>query len=388
MRLENSTKGQRFYGMHFYPGIARYEQPGEDPLTVFINESTIRDMSPTFEGCPIFVEHVDGVDDDLDELHGKEDGWVLKSFYNAADGKTWVEFIIVSEKGLTAIKRGYRLSNAYVYKLSNESGEWNGVKYDKTVIGGDFEHLAIVQNPRYNESKIMTPDEFKKYNEQQAIELKRITNSKNKGETKMKFWKRQKIENSVDLDGMYVTGEKSKKDILITKAVEEYDKILNMNGYANGDHMVKVGNDEMSVNDLVKKHMDMMNEMEEAKNADRKKGGEPGEDDVVGDKDSKDPAIDNDDEEEIDKAGAEDVGDRGGDKSLNEEDDEDEKKDKKEMAKNEKAIVDAARKIIAKQKAAKLKNAHLNYVEDETATVSLPQDQVARGKSRYGSGQH
>jgi hypothetical protein len=135
-----NSKGQIFYGMHFYPGVAEYEDPEEGPFRVFINENTIRNMGPSFAGRPIFVDHVDEVDDNLEELHGKEDGWVIESFFNAADGKTWAKFIVVSERGLTAIRRGYKLSNAYIPKSFSDGGLWNGVTYKKEVTAGEYEH--------------------------------------------------------------------------------------------------------------------------------------------------------------------------------------------------------------------------------------------------------
>jgi PHD/YefM family antitoxin component YafN of YafNO toxin-antitoxin module len=385
VKFDNS-QGKIFYGMHFYPGVARYEAPDKEPLTVFINEDTIRNMGPTFAGRPVFVEHVEEVDDNVNELRKEADGWVIESFFNQADGKNWAKFIIVSDRGYEAIRRGYRLSNAYIPQLSQKGGVWNGVDYQSEVINGEFEHLAIVKNPRYEESVILTPEEFKNYNDEKTVELKRLSNSNNRGERKMKLniFKRTKVENSVDLDGMIVELPKSKKEISLTKVVDEYDKILNMNGYANGDHMVKVGEkDEMSVNDLVKKHLAACNELEGLKkNASREDGGEPGPDD----KDADDSGLENDDEDKRVASGEKDVGDRGGDDSLdNEEDNEDESEDKKKKMKNDVLTISEAKKILAKEKAARLKNANLREHDEEIAIVSLPADQVARGRALYGT---
>lgn len=362
-----------------YPGVARYESPGKEAQTVFVNENTIRKMGPTFPGRPIFVEHVEGVDEDINSLRNDADGWVIESFFNSTDGKTWAKFVLVSDRAFEAVRRGYRLSNAYFPQLSERGGTWNGIDYEAEVIDGEYEHLAIVKNPRYEESVIMTPEEFKAYNEGNKTELTRLANSKeHKGETKMKLniFKRTKVENSINLDGMIVELPKSKKEMSLTKVVEEFDKIVNMNGYANGDHMVKVGEkDEMSVNDLVKKHLEMCNEMEKAKNADSEDGGEPGQDD--------DPAMENDAEDVSE--GMSEVGDRGGDDSLNNEDDEEEeeKPKKKEGMKNS---IKAKELALAKAKALRLKNAHTRNHEEEAPRISLPADQIARGKSLYGSG--
>ncbi len=367
-------KGEVFYGMHFYPGVARYEQPDKPTLTVFINENTIRNMSPTFAGRPIYVEHVESVEENINELRSEADGWVVESFYNAADGKTWCKFIIVSERGLKAIKQDrFRLSNAYIPNSFGSGGTWNGVDYDKEVLGGEFEHLAIVQHPRYEESVIYTPEQFKNYNEEKTVELKRLANSNDNKETKMKLniFKRTKVENSMDLDGMMVELPKSKKEMSLTKVVEAYDTILNMNGYANGDHMVKVGDEEHSVNDLVKKHMDMANELDEMKKKnsemDKDSEGQELDDEILSDDDVQDKK-ENDSSEEIVEFGSKAVGTRGGSQHIHNPDED--KFDKENKVRN---------------KAAKVKNAHLNAREEEVAFVSLPKDQVARGKARYGS---
>jgi len=204
--LQNSEgKGTIWYGMHFYPGVAEYQDPAGEAYRVFLNEDTIRSMDPTFAGRPIFVEHVDGVEANVDELRKEAEGWVIESFFNAADGKHWVKFISVTERADRAIKSGLRLSNAYAPTKYSQGGLWNGVTYSKEITGGEYEHLAIVKHPRYEESVIMTPEEFKAYNERCVEGLKRLANSNEpKGEKKMAFklFKKTKVENSIDIEGM------------------------------------------------------------------------------------------------------------------------------------------------------------------------------------------
>lgn len=381
-RVDNS-KGKIFYGMHFYPGVARYEEPNTEPLTVFINEDTIRKMGPTFAGRPIFVEHIEDVEPDINELRKEADGWVVESFFNQADGKHWAKFIIVSDRGFLAIQKGFRLSNAYLAQSYGNGGQWNGIDYQKEVTGGEFDHLAIVKHPRYEESIIMTPEEFKAHNNACVEGLQKFANSKGEKKMGLNIFKRTKVENSKDVsfDGLIIELPKSKKEILLTTLVEEYDKIMNMHGYASDDHMVKVGENEMSVKKLVKEHMNMASEYEKLKSAKSETDGEPGEDDGE--------TTENDSEREIEASESADVGDRGGDKHLDNEDDEvDEDEDKKDKKKNAKFTLDEARKMLAKEKAAKLKNANVRVVnsDEPEVRIALPQDQVSRGKQLYGSG--
>lgn len=350
-------------------GVAEYAEPDREPYRILIEEAAIKNMDPSFQGKPVYVDHVDEVN--LENIQSEADGYVMESFFNQLDGKHWVKFIVVSDRAKQAIRSGWTLSNAYLPKSFSGGGLWHGVEYIKEVVSGEYEHLAIVKNPRYAESKILTPEEFKKYNGEKDIELKRLANSKEeqKGEGTMglSFFKKAKVENSVDLESTVVRLPKSQKEFTIAEVVNKLDVIENMHGYASDDHMVKVGENEMSVKDLVKKHMDTCNELEGMKkSAVSEDGGEPGK------------GADDDMEKNSDKSEAEDmgiVGDRGGDHSLDnaEEDKEDEKK-KEEAKKN--AI---------QEKVKSLKNADLRAYQDQPKAILLSADKVARGKSRYGS---
>lgn len=359
-KLENS-KGKIFYGIHFYPGLAQYSEPGKDPYRVFLNENTLRQMDSSFAGKPVFVEHVDEVTPSLDKLRSEADGWVIESFFNDSDGKHWVKFIVVSDEGLRAVESGMRLSNAYKPMNKSQGGLWNGVPYQEEITSGEYEHLAIVRTPRYEESVIMTPEEFKNYNEENKIQLRRLANSKDKptGENKMafKFFKRAKIENSLDIESTSVELPKSKKEYLISDLITKMDTIENMAGYADPDHMVKCNGEEMSVKDLVSKHEAAMNEMKAMK--------EPKEEEMPK-------------EENSEESLAEDmktVGDRGGELSLENKEEEMSEEDmkKKEVKKNE-----------IKTKVASLKNAGPK-LESAPEQIMLQSDKVALGKSRYGS---
>src|SRR6185437_15146304 len=217
------TSGQIFYGMHFYPGLAQYDN-ADGSYKVFLNETVLRKMDPTFAGKPIFVEHVDGVTPRLDELRKEADGWVIESFFNEADGKHWVKFIGVSERGLIAIKNGYKLSNAYLPKLNGKSGLWNNIFYNDEVVDGEYEHLAIVKNPRYAESVIMSPEQFKAYNEKLKIELTKIANSEENKPMVLRFWNKTPVENAVDFEKLSVSLPKSGKEFTIYQIINAMDE--------------------------------------------------------------------------------------------------------------------------------------------------------------------
>lgn len=381
MSLRNAkSTPQVYFGLHMVEGTAEYTESGKDPYRIYIGERTIKNMNPSFQGKPVYVDHVDEVDQEDLEKEQELDGVVVRSFFNKSDGKNWTEFVVFTDQAKQAIKSGWKLSNAYVPTGFAGGGENHGVSYSKEVTSGEYEHLAIVQNPRYEESVILTPEEFKAYNEEKESELLRLANSKEtkKENVKMKLniFKRVKVENTkeFDLTGLMVELPKSKTEMLLTDVVEKFDVVQNMHGYANGDHLVKVGENEMSVNDLVKKHMEMCNAQvnEDEGEMENEGEGEPGVD------------VENDSEKDALEEGGKDVGDRGGDMSLDNEDPEQMSEDDVEKKKKKNAK-GGDKLALARAKAAALKNARPGRSEDEVAVVDLPQDQVARGRARYGS---
>lgn len=366
MSVKNaSVLPKRYFGLHMVEGVAEYREPEQSPYRIFIGENAIKNMDPTFDGKPVYVRHVDEVD--VANLHNEADGYVVRSFFNQHDGKHWVEFLVVSDRGHEAIRNGWKLSNAYVPKEFAGGGEWHGVDYIKEVMKGEYEHLAIVPNPRYQESVIMTPEQFKNYNGEKELELKRLANSKEKGEPMFKIFKKTKVENQADLEGMTVVLPKSGIEMTVTQLVEHADKAQETlkNGYmCNGDETVKVGEDQMSVNQLLEKHMNMSKELEGLKGAGKKDNAEPTEEEKKK----------NAEKEEADKKAADE-------KKANEDKAAAEAEEKK---KNEEKAAEEEKKKNALHFDA-LKNAPFTAVKD-TVTVDLPENKVARGQNRYGSG--
>ncbi len=339
--MSNEARGEIYYGIHFYPGLAQYGKKQK----VFLNENTIRDMDPTFAACPVFVEHVDKIETNLEELRKEADGWVVESFFNQADGKHWVKFVVVSEEGKQAVRKGMKLSNCYVAKEYGPGGMWNGIPYEEEITKATYEHLAIVSNPRYEESVIMTPEQFKKYNEENLSELKRISNSKEKPKMVFNWFKKEKVE-SPELEAMSVTLPKSGKEVSIVRLINEADEMEKKKGepqMADMDHHVEMDGKKMTVNELMGAYKDAcaslhMHKQEMEKNA------------AEGEKQKDDPK--------------------------------EEKKEEKEEKKIEEKVEDKK----ANSHFDNLKNAADNAKDQKPAIPDLAMDKVERGKQRYGRG--
>lgn len=346
--LENS-KGKIWYGLHFYPGVAEY-QDKDKPYRILVNENTIRAMGPTFAGRPVFVMHVEDVEKNVDELRKDADGWVVESFFNEADGKHWVKFITVTDRAERAIKNGMRLSNCYMPKGFGPGGLWNGVTYEKEVTQAEYEHLAIVPNPRYDDSVILSPEQFKKHNDDTKVELLRVANNNGKDSGMLKLFKREAVKN--DLDGMLVELPKSKREMTLVDVVKELDEVEMAKGksrVANAIDTVEVEGEKLSVSALVEELVAFRNaKKNEEMDCDKKEN----EEEVV---------------------------------EVENEDDEDKKEDKKE---NEEEVIEEEKEIENKKKkndaADRLKNAGPT-TDVVKVDVDLSYDKLARGKARYGS---
>lgn len=360
-----------FYGLHMAPGVAEYKENG-DSYRIFVDEPTIKNMDSTFTGKPLVVEHIDEVSpDNVEEI---ADGYVIESFYNKADGKHWAKFLVISDRAHQAIQQGWKLSNAYVPKSFSGGGLWHGVEYLKEVTAGEYEHLAIVPNPRYEESIILTPEQFKQYNQEKEQELLKVANSKeSKGiKTMFNLFKKTKIENK-ELEETMVKLPKSEKEISIAEIInmmDEYESKKNEEKeketevhvdidshkgepekeeiMANGDHKVMVGEHKMSVNELVEKHMELMKNMEPKKEVEK----EP---------ESKEPS------QKVEPV-----------KEMKNDEDEEAKKKALELAAHEE------KEIKEKKQNAfdTLKNAPFTNASSE----AIYEDKIARGKAKYGSG--
>lgn len=409
-RIENAREFPKvYYGLHFYPGVAEYRHPGKEPYRIYVTEDAIRKMQPSFAGKPLYVRHVNEVN--LPTLEDDMDGVVVKTFFNKADGKHWTQFVVTTDKGHQAIRQDWKLSNCYVPTAKGGKGIHNGLEYDEELLDGQYEHLALVNDPRYEESVIYTPEQFKEYNSKKELELQRLANSndkktKVKKENQMKLFKRAEVQDSeIDLDDTLVVLPKSKREISLANAIDMADKLENMHGYANADHMVKVGEEEMSVGKLTKNYLKMKaNESDEDGDEDDKKentGQEEKEEPELKNKKKKNAKKKNKSDEDD---GDEDDKKKNKKKNSRDEDDEDEELDEDIVIENSSDDDDEDEDDEQEKRSSKRKNARDDDDEEddedgkghfhkllnagdrqnvEEEEIEMSHTRIARGKDRY-----
>ena len=285
MRKDNAKQECKiYYARHMERGIARYKD--ED---VYVSNDAIKRMCRSFEGKPLVVDHQDI---QLENIQEQADGYVSDCFYCEEDGWFWAKFVAVSDAAHEAISKGWRVSNAYYPELKEKGGTINNVPYDREVVGGSFDHLAIVDNPRYEGAIIMSPEEFKSYKANARQELEALKNSvedkpkSEKVKNMFNIFKKEKVavENSADLENAFATFEGSPEEgVAVSEMIEAYknakkdeekeeEKAENKCSY-NMDDEVEVNGQMVKIRELANAYMKKKNaedEEEEKANEDKK----------------------------------------------------------------------------------------------------------------------
>lgn len=260
-----------FYCKHIAPGVCAYEDE-----TILIGEEALKEMDKTFAGKPIYVNHQKV---DLEKIQQEADGYVAESFYLPEDGCHWAKMIIVSDKGQEAIRKGWKVSNAYVPDEFGIGGEWHNIPYNREVMKAHYTHLALVDNPRYEEAEVMTPEDFKMYKEQKREQLKSLENAKTKGEGKTMKWKlfkKTEVTNSDDLSKVMVELSNG-STVSIGEMVNSVEKDLKEKEEKNKcnedilEKTVKVNGEDVTVADLVKEYESKCNKCNEDEKDDKEK---------------------------------------------------------------------------------------------------------------------
>lgn len=138
---EGGQEGRPFKSRFLQAGLVKY-----DFGVCLLQKETIDKFINTFIGCPVIINHSDTIRPE------DEKGKITRIWFSAEDGWFWCEGIITDEETVRLIEDGYNVSCQYAITewVANEPYKLhNGNEYDKEILNGVFEHLAIVENPRY-----------------------------------------------------------------------------------------------------------------------------------------------------------------------------------------------------------------------------------------------
>lgn len=142
-------KGRKFVSRFIEAGVAHYQDFGD----VLITKETLDRFIHTMVGCPVIIQHKEITDKNADK---ERVGVVSNVFYSNSDGWYYCEGIIWNKQAIDLVKnQGWNVSCTYDFVSDNQEKTHNGKKIDMEFIDGNFLHLALVPNPRYERANIV-----------------------------------------------------------------------------------------------------------------------------------------------------------------------------------------------------------------------------------------
>lgn len=141
------TKGKHFKSRFIQPGLAGY--PGQFGNALIKKENLDRFVH-TLRNKPVTINHRDKITEE------DKKGEVFNVWFNPDDGWYWCDGIITDDEAINLINNGWSVSCAYDFtKADNSGGTENNIPYDIEFLDGEFNHLALVDNPRYEGANIV-----------------------------------------------------------------------------------------------------------------------------------------------------------------------------------------------------------------------------------------
>lgn len=146
---EANGKGRKFVSRFIEPGLAHYEEFGD----VLITKETIDKFVQSMVGCPVIIKHKDITDANADK---ERVGVISRVWYDEKDGWFYCEGVIWNKQAIDLVKnQGWNVSCTYDFESDFKKGMYHGKEYDMEFTNGEFLHLALVPNPRYERANIV-----------------------------------------------------------------------------------------------------------------------------------------------------------------------------------------------------------------------------------------
>jgi len=224
---------------------------------VLIKPENLLKMALKFKGAKVIVDHKDVTAENANEIVG-----YINNIWIGDDGWAWCDFTVNDAEAIDLINRGYSVSCCYVAVTSGDGGTKNAVPYDREVVdieeNDEVTHLAIVENPRYEDAIIL-----KNSIKNKVMNIFKFTSKKEKKENSVKELDLETA--AFEIDGSEVpvselmTAYKNSKEEEKENECEEKAKI-------NADDELEVDGKMVKVSEMVKAYKSSKkNEEDEAK---------------------------------------------------------------------------------------------------------------------------
>ena len=141
---ETGGKGRQFKARFLVPGLVKY-----DYGVCLLTKENADKFIQGFTGCPVIINHQTVTDKNVKDIAV---GDIFSVWFDEKDGYYWCNGILRDKEAIKLINEGYSVSCQYLiteYSDNTTGALHNGNPYDKVIENGKPEHLAIVNNPRY-----------------------------------------------------------------------------------------------------------------------------------------------------------------------------------------------------------------------------------------------
>ena len=142
---KTEEEGRPFKARFLQAGLVKYNFG-----VCLLKKETIDRFVNTFMECPVIIGHKDEIK--RDEIKGT----IKNIWFSPEDGWFWCSGTL-DDEAAKKVEKGFNVSCQYritEYTNNTDNKLHNGNKYDKEILNGVFEHLAIVENPRYEDAYI------------------------------------------------------------------------------------------------------------------------------------------------------------------------------------------------------------------------------------------
>jgi len=121
--------------------------------TILVGQDALAQLAPTALGVPVVIEHPEQqiTAENIGTLPVQ--GRVSGMEYDQANDLWIVEFVLDRQEGVDLLTNGWGVSTAWFGDEYRGGATLNNVSYDRELVAGRYEHLAIVQRPRYEMAK-------------------------------------------------------------------------------------------------------------------------------------------------------------------------------------------------------------------------------------------
>lgn len=132
------------------PGLVSYNDV--DCGIILLSQQAIKNSVQTFIGRPLIIKHKTTTPATLEN---DAQGYITDVYFDADDGWWWCDGIVHSDAAKEAIRKMGKVSTGYApIDVLVRKGKEHDISYDQEIKSFSGEHLAIVDNPRYEGATI------------------------------------------------------------------------------------------------------------------------------------------------------------------------------------------------------------------------------------------